>query len=47
MDLLFELRLRALGVRKGLIPATLQNTSSSSAELNVGTAEEKGPKQEL
>ena len=47
MELLFELRRRALGVRKGLTPATLQNTSSSSGELNEGTAEEKGLKQRL
>ena len=42
MEVLFELRRRALGARKGLTPATLQNTSSSLGELNVDTAERRG-----
>ena len=39
MEVLFELLRRALGMRKGLAPATLQNTSSFSGEFNAGAAE--------
>ena len=42
MKILSELRRRALGTRKGLAPATLQNTSSFLGELEAGTEEGSG-----